>query len=215
MPSSASLQASASQHLLIFARHPELGKVKTRLAADIGEEAALAIYQELVEHTRGVADAVPVHKTVWLAATPNSAALAAVPDPWNGYEQAIQPAGDLGMKMEAAFAAAFAAGATAAVIIGTDCPGLTAGLLSEAYAVLEQADIVIGPAEDGGYYLLGMKSLYSELFVGKSWSTASVLADTLRDAAELNLTVEQLASLRDVDDVADLRAWRAAAGQAD
>ena len=194
-------------HLLIFARYPELGRVKTRLAASIGDEAALAVYQELLHHTFAATAAVAAHKTLWLAEPP--AAPVALPEAWSNYEQLYQAPGDLGSKMQAAFAYAFAAGATAVLIIGTDCPGLTTELLLRAYALLVTHDVVIGPAEDGGYYLLGMRELYEHLFVNKSWSTDSVLAHTLTDADRLGLRVAQLPTLRDVDDATDLHAWRA------
>jgi len=195
-------------HLLTFARHPELGRVKTRLAATIGAEAALAVYRELVQHTQEVANGLAdVRKTVWFAApssVPNSA------DAWLGFEQAVQPAGDLGQKMQAAFEHAFQQGATAAVIIGTDCPGLTSAHLTAAFQALMVHDVVVGPAADGGYYLLGMKRLYAELFQNKAWSTAEVLSATLADAGRLGLRTVPLPVLRDVDTAEDLAAWRTA-----
>ncbi|HEX8428308.1 TIGR04282 family arsenosugar biosynthesis glycosyltransferase [Hymenobacter sp.] len=201
---------AGSAHLLVFARYPELGRVKTRLAAGIGDEAALAVYEELLYHTCGVTADVAAYKTLWLAGP--SAAAVAFPEAWNNYEQLQQVPGDLGQKMQAAFAHAFAAGATAALIIGTDCPGLTAEVLTQAYALLATHEVVIGPAEDGGYYLLGMRELYEDLFVNKSWSTDLVLAHTLADADRLGLRVAQLPTLRDIDDEADLKAWRAGSG---
>jgi rSAM/selenodomain-associated transferase 1 len=200
--------STTTAHLLIFARHPELGRVKTRLAAGIGAAAALAVYQELLEHTYTATAGVAAHKTVWLAEAPTQPN--ALPEQWSRYEQKLQVPGDLGQKMQAAFSHAFLHEASAAVIIGTDCPGLTEALLTEAYVALATHDVVIGPAEDGGYYLLGMNELYGELFSSKSWSTDSVLAHTLADAARLGLRVAQLPTLRDVDDAADLAAWRAA-----
>jgi len=195
-------------HLLIFARHPELGRVKTRLAATIGAEAALAVYQELLHRTRLAADGLTdVHKTVWFAeatATPNLASM------WLGYEQALQPNGDLGQKMQEAFKQAFAQGAAAAVIIGTDCPGFTTTLLAEAFQALTTHELVVGPAADGGYYLLGMSSLQVDLFRDKPWSTAEVLPATLADAANLGLSVALLPTLRDVDTADDLEVWRKA-----
>ncbi|WP_375435796.1 TIGR04282 family arsenosugar biosynthesis glycosyltransferase [uncultured Hymenobacter sp.] len=194
-------------HLLIFARYPELGRVKTRLAAGIGDEAALAVYQELLHHTFTVTAEIAAHKTLWLAEP--LAAPVAFPEAWNSYEQLHQLPGDLGQKMQTAFAHAFAAGTTSALIIGTDCPGLTTELLTQAYTLLATHEVVIGPAEDGGYYLLGMRELYTDLFSNKSWSTDSVLAHTLADADRLGLEVAQLPTLRDVDDANDLQAWRA------
>ena len=133
-----------------------------------------------------------------------------MPDLWPGYEQRLQLPGDLGTKMQMAFSHAFASGAHAAIIIGTDCPGLTEALLQEAFAALATHEVVIGPAEDGGYYLLGMRELYTDLFLNKSWSTDSVLPHTLADADRLGLQVKQLPVLRDVDDATDLAAWRTA-----
>lgn len=200
--------ATTTAHLLIFARHPELGRVKTRLAAGIGAAAALAVYQELLQHTYNVTVGVAAHKTVWLAEAP--VALGTLPTVWDAYEQQLQFPGDLGLKMQTAFSHAFSHGARTAIIIGTDCPGLTEALLTQAYTALTTHDVVIGPAEDGGYYLLGMNELYQDLFANKSWSTDSVLAHTLNDAVRLGLRVAQLPTLRDVDDAADLAVWRAA-----
>ncbi|WP_254245048.1 TIGR04282 family arsenosugar biosynthesis glycosyltransferase [Hymenobacter sp. BRD67] len=97
------------------------------------------------------------------------------------------------------------------VIIGTDCPGLSAGLLRQAFDQLLHAEVVVGPADDGGYYLLGMNALQPELFTNKDWSTATVLPDTLADAARLGLRVAQLPTLHDVDSAQDLATWRGAA----
>ncbi|RSK34557.1 TIGR04282 family arsenosugar biosynthesis glycosyltransferase [Hymenobacter metallilatus] len=197
-------------HLLIFARHPELGRVKTRLAADIGAEGALAVYQELLAHTRAVVAPLAVHKTVWLAEAP----AAPLPAPeWPGYEPLLQPAGDLGQKMQTAFAHAFARQAGRVLIIGTDCPGLTTALLTEAFEALLTHDVVLGPAADGGYYLLGMRQLYPQLFQAKSWSTATVRAETLADIRRLQLRLHQLPELQDIDTGADLKAWQTSSGR--
>lgn len=182
--------------------------MKTRLAATIGPAAALAVYQELLEHTQRItAKLAEVHKTVWLA---EPATTATAPYAWPGFEQAEQPPGDLGQRMQTAFARAFSQAAAAVVIIGTDCPGLTTEHLSAAFQALTTHDVVIGPATDGGYYLLGMRQLYADLFQNKSWSTDAVCSATLADAARLQLQVAQLPILRDVDTADDLAAWRAA-----
>ena len=199
------MPVTAADYLLIFARQPELGRVKTRLAQGIGAAAALAVYEELLAHTRAVAEAVPATTTVWLSEAPRPH----LPDAWPYFPQQAQPPGDLGQRMQHAFAAAFAAGAARVVIVGTDCPGLTAGHLTAAFAYLAaDADLVLGPATDGGYYLLGMKKLCPEVFRQKTWSTDSVLADTLADAERLGLAVQLLPPLRDVDTAEDLAAWR-------
>jgi rSAM/selenodomain-associated transferase 1 len=200
-------------HLLVFARVPTLGKVKSRLAAGVGEPAALAIYHELLAITRAAIAEAGVPATVWLADA------AAVPtaresQEWAGLPACCQPTGDLGERMAAAFAAAFAAGARRVAIIGTDCPGLRAAHLTQAVELLRGHDVVLGPATDGGYYLLGLRRPQPELFRHKRWSTDSVLADTLADARRLGLRVALLPELRDVDTAEDLAAWRAAAPQA-
>ncbi|RSK50290.1 TIGR04282 family arsenosugar biosynthesis glycosyltransferase [Hymenobacter rigui] len=197
-------------HLLIFARHPELGRVKTRLAATVGAEGALAVYKELLAHTRAVVAPLPVHKTVWLAEAPTSPRQAAE---WPGYEPLLQPAGDLGRKMQVAFEHAFAQHAGQVLIIGTDCPGLTTAHLTEAFEALHTHDVVLGPAADGGYYLLGMRQLYPQLFQGKNWSTATVRAETLADIRNLNLRLHQLPELQDIDTSADLNAWQISSGR--
>ncbi|RPD48571.1 glycosyltransferase [Hymenobacter sediminis] len=202
--------ASSGQHLLLFARPPELGRVKTRLAADIGAEAALAVYRQLLTYTRGVAGPVAAHKIVWLAEAGPAADLT---DWWPGFEQQPQPPGDLGQKMEAAFAYSFARQATAVVIIGTDCPGLTTEHLEAAFEALATHDVVLGPATDGGYYLLGMRQLWSSLFQNKAWSTATVRAATMADVEHLGLRLHLLPELSDLDTGADLRAWETATGK--
>ena len=202
--------SSSLEHLLIFAREPVLGRVKTRLAADIGPAAALAAYRELLALTAAAVAAAQVPATVWLAEAPTLSTSPTQPRPeWPGLPWRVQPpAESLGERMSQAFAEAFGAGAGRVVIIGTDCPGLTADLLRQAFDLLITHDLVIGPASDGGYYLLGMNNLHDRLFADKEWSTATVLADTLADAARLGLRVAQLPTLADVDSAQDLAAWR-------
>ena len=197
-------------HLLVFAREPVLGRVKTRLAADIGAEQALAVYRELLALTAAAATAAQVPATVWLAEAPVPAADPAQPRPeWPGLPWRVQPAADsLGTRMAQAFATAFASGAGRVVIIGTDCPGLSAEVLRQAFAALATHDVVVGPADDGGYYLLGLRELQPALFENKDWSTATVLSATLADAARLGLRVAQLPTLHDVDSGRDLATWR-------
>ena len=188
-----------------------LGQVKTRLAASIGPEAALAAYRELLALTAAAVASASLPATLWLAEAPTPPADATQPRPeWPGLPWRVQPTTpDLGQRMQHAFAEAFAAGASGALIIGTDCPGLKGNLLQQAAAYLRTHDLVLGPADDGGYYLLGMNALHPTLFAGKRWSTPTVLTDTLADAARLNLRVALLPPLHDVDSEADLRRWRA------
>ena len=196
--------------LLVFARVPALGRVKSRLAAGIGPPAALAVYRELLAITNAAIVAAGVPATVWLADTATAAPTAAETGEWAAHATCCQPEGGLGERMTTAFAAAFAAGAGRVAIIGTDCPGLRASHLTQAFEALETAEVVFGPATDGGYYLLGLRQPQPELFANKAWSTDSVLADTQADAQRLGLRVVLLPELRDVDTAEDLAAWNAA-----
>jgi rSAM/selenodomain-associated transferase 1 len=147
--------------------------------------------------------------TVWLADTADAVPTAAEGREWDGLQIRSQAAGDLGERMQAAFAAAFAAGSRRVAIIGTDCPGLRESHLTQAIALLDSYDVVLGPATDGGYYLLGLRELQPELFQNKEWSTATVLSDTVADAERLGLRVALLTELHDVDTADDLAKWRA------
>ena len=169
------------------------------------------MYRELLARTRAAVAGFGGQKTVWLT-QPTAAPLnpTTVAAEWPGYDWQPQPVGELGGKMQAAFQQAFNSGAKAVVIIGTDCPGLTGQHLHHAFEHLTSHDVVMGPAADGGYYLLGMTRLHAEFFQDKAWSTASVLSDTLADAARLGLRVAQLPTLHDVDTANDLATWRAA-----
>lgn len=192
--------------LLIFYRNPEKGKVKTRLASTVGEDLALEIYLQLVKHTRNESFALPgCDKIVFYSnATENE-------DAWSGndFQKQKQVGADLGQRMQNAFEYAFAAGYQQACVIGTDCLELKTKILIEAFEQLENADVVIGPAKDGGYYLLGLKRIVPAVFLDKKWSTDSVLLDTIEDFKKLQLSYRELESLNDVDTEDDLPVgWR-------
>ncbi|RTQ52393.1 glycosyltransferase [Hymenobacter gummosus] len=199
-----------TEHLLIFARYPELGKVKTRLAAGLGAAAALEAYEQLLAHTEAAVAPLAAARTLWLAAVPPAGAAPL----WPGTAQQLQPtAADLGQRIAHAFDAAFASGARRVVIIGTDCPGLSTAILEAAFRALHEHDVVLGPAADGGYYLLGLQQPQPTLFAGLQWSTDSVLRDTLALAARQGLTVAQLPTLRDVDTAEDWQHWQGQRGE--
>ncbi len=187
----------AENALIIFARKPEKGKVKTRLAATIGEEKALEIYIRLLWHTKEIAEQTNCSPFIFL--TEN------VTDKfWNPFPQLLQAAGDLGMKMESAFQTLFEKGFKRVIIIGSDCPGLNENMLEEAFQKLSENDIVIGRATDDGYYLLGMKTLNSALFSGIEWSSNSVFEKTINAIHTQNLSFFSLPALSDVDEEKDL-----------
>ena len=141
--------------LLLFTRHPELGKCKTRLAKKIGDKNALTVYQYLLQHTANITKNIPVDKQVWYATQPVEN------DIWdsNIYSKKAQQGKDLGERMAYAFAEGFRAGYDHIIIVGSDLFDISSVIIEEAFQKLKETDFVIGPAQDGGYYLLGMKFL--------------------------------------------------------
>ncbi len=186
--------------LIIFYRNPEIGKVKTRLAATVGDKKALAIYLKLSAHTRDVALQTNCDRVIYYSNHVNTE------DNWSNYSfrKQVQVGNDLGSRMCHAFEKAFQDGYAQVCIIGTDCLELTSETLSAAFDKLKTHDAVIGPARDGGYYLLGMNQLYPNLFLNKEWSTATVAARTIADFENLKLTYYQLQTLSDIDREEDL-----------
>jgi rSAM/selenodomain-associated transferase 1 len=202
---SARSKPAAPRVLLVFVRAPEPGAVKTRLAAAIGPAAALAVYRLLAEHTLREAAAlalegveVRVHFTPAEGGDAVRAWLGAEPD------YLPQGEGDLGARMRGAFARAFAEGAGQVVIVGSDLPELSAGLLRRAFGLLDANPAVIGPATDGGYYLLGLTGVVEGVFDGIAWSTPQVLAATLARFRAAGIEPAMLEALSDVDEVEDL-----------
>ncbi len=190
--------------LLIFAKNPEVGKVKTRLAATIGDEAALAIYHQLLLYTASATEYLVVDKFVFYCGHKEEE------DLWNSkhFFKEVQNGNDLGERMKNAFTSTFGKGYHKVVIIGSDCPDITGELIESAFAELDSAEVVIGPAEDGGYYLLGMKKLHPELFENMRWSTNNVLPDTISKCEDFKLKYSLLPVLNDIDEGKDLIAFQ-------
>ena len=190
--------------------------MKTRLAAEIGAEAALRVYRRLAEHAVNEARAAGAHAALRIHFTPADAGDAVRGWLGGGAEYLPQADADLGGRMRAAFEAAFAAGHRRVVIIGSDLPGLTADLLREAFRLLESHPAVLGPAWDGGYYLLGLRTMVPEIFHDVAWSTDAVFDATVARLASLGITPALLPVLGDVDVAADLpdgwREWAAREG---
>src|SRR5690606_1739225 len=185
--------------LIIFQKEPESGKVKTRLATTIGDAKALATYQLLLKHT---------HEQVALLDAPVFVYFDKEIDPnyllHPRYKGAIQATGDLGQRMKTAIVEVRTSGYQRVLVIGSDCPGLQVSILQEAFSQLLNHDLVLGPAKDGGYYLIGMKKTHQELFADIPWSSADVLSKTLAIAKSLHLHVFLLPTLTDVDVYEDL-----------
>ncbi len=186
--------------LLIFIRNPHLGKVKTRLARTMGDVEALRIYNLLLDRTRRAAQGVSAER--WLYYSDFIPEKDEWPEP--DFYKKIQHPGDLGERMEASFREAFAAGASKAIIIGSDCPELSGELLLQAFDALDHADFVIGPTPDGGYYLLGMKQLESSVFHGIEWSTETVRSTTVEKIRAAGLSCAEMRVLSDLDTEEDL-----------
>jgi uncharacterized protein len=189
--------------LIIFYRNPELGKVKTRLAATVGNERALAIYLKLVAHTRSITSEVDCDRVVWYSNFVDTE------DNWPNdlFYKDRQRGETLGDRMQFAFEQAFKKGYQRVCVIGTDCLELTSEILNRAFNKLATHDAVIGPALDGGYYLLGMKKLHYEFFSNKVWSTNMVFENTVRDFKTLGLSFQQLPALTDIDEEKDLPSY--------
>lgn len=185
--------------LLVFARHPELGKCKTRLAKSVGDAAALEIYKYLLQRTSEVVKNVKAIRQVWYAGDVMQN------DVWSSdfFEKKQQTQGDLGQKMQDAFASAFADGAQKVVIVGTDIYDLDTDVIQEAFDKLNNHDLVIGPATDGGYYLLGMKILKKPAFQLKTWSTSSVFMETIHALKTEKISI--LEQRNDVDYYEDIQ----------
>ena len=185
--------------LIIFVRNPELGKVKTRLSATLGNEQTLDIYRFLLEKTRQTAEYLDIERLLFYSEKIQ------VSDAWSDllYVKQLQDSGDLGQRMHHAFATAFRMGAEKVVIIGSDCPTLDGIILQSAFEALDHHDFVLGPTPDGGYYLLGMKYLEASLFEGIAWSTGTVKETTLLKIKSLQKSCGLTPMLSDIDTESD------------
>ncbi len=188
------------QLLIIFVKNPVLGKVKTRLAADVGDDRALEIYKRLLSKTHQVTKPGAFSKWIFYSDLQDEN------DIWqDGYEKNLQKGGDLGERISNAFQSGFDSGYNCICIIGSDCYELEGETLSNAFDNLNSHDFAIGPANDGGYYLLGTNSHHAELFLNKDWSTDKVLEQTIIDIKKAGKTFHLLAELTDIDTLQDLQ----------
>ncbi|MCB7482238.1 TIGR04282 family arsenosugar biosynthesis glycosyltransferase [Christiangramia sediminis] len=185
--------------LLIFTKNPVAGKVKTRLAKDLGNEKALEIYKFLLDHTAKFTSSVNATKQVYYSDFINKE------DIWDNqvYDKRKQFGADLGERMHNAFENGFDEGFEKVIIIGSDMFDIDSQDIEKAFSELENHEVVVGPAEDGGYYLFGMKALNSDVFKNKEWGTSSVLKDTLKDLKKED--VKLLETRNDVDLLEDIK----------
>ena len=198
---------ASSRSLVIFAAAPEKGRVKSRIAADLGPDVALTAYRTLAEHAVAAASHVDwCRKTIAYAPNGTGDAMRN----WFGdlFDYRAQGEGDLGRRMLGAVERAFSDGADRVILIGVDCPGVSEAVITEAFARLDQADAVIGPSFDGGYYLIGLKTPIKALFTEIPFGTGDTLQRTLTAARRGGIRVSLLEWKRDVN-TGD--AWRSVA----
>ncbi|MCC1483146.1 TIGR04282 family arsenosugar biosynthesis glycosyltransferase [Winogradskyella sp. E313] len=185
--------------IIVLTRNPELGKVKSRLAKSIGKEAALEVYIQLIAHTEKTIRHIDADKAIYYSET------IGINDIWDEsiYQKYLQTDGDLGERIEKAFKNGFEAGYQNIIIVGSDLYDLAPNHIETAFEALKTYDTVIGPADDGGFYLLGMKTLHSAIFKNKEWGTETVFEATITDLEQYSTYV--LESLNDIDYVEDLK----------
>lgn len=190
--------------LIIFVNNLLPGKVKTRLAKDIGNDQALNIYKYLIAHTIEVTKDIDAAKEVYFSEFVENK------EEWvsNGFQVRLQKGNELGSKMKAAFEDSFKNGYKRVVLVGSDCLEINSQIIIEAFNKLKSTDTVIGPAEDGGFYLVGLSGLVKEIFEDKKWSTNSVLTDTVQTLTDKRVDYCLLKKLPDIDTVEDLKKYR-------
>ena len=193
------MEENTDRLLLIFTRNPKLGKCKTRLAVVIGDQAALDIYMILLRHTAEITKDLNCSKEVYYSEEiPEN-------DLWDkdNYAKQLQEGNDLGERMYNGFKSGFQKGYQKIIIIGSDIYDLNSETIEAGFNSLENSDFVIGPAADGGYYLLGMKTLNKEIFLNKNWGTETVLEDTLNNLNHKKVKLLQIKN--DIDVYEDLK----------
>ena len=187
-----------------FAKFPEPGQVKTRLAKDIGPAAAAAFYRRVAEYVlKRTMPLESVYRRI-VFYTPDAMS--------QGFEEWLpdevlrpQKGADVGERMSNALSEMFETGAEKAVIVGADIPELHRGIINRAFRSLDNADIVLGPAMDGGYYLIGMKALHPEIFLNVDWGTGGVFSQTVLNIKKMGLRYATVETLFDVDNLEDFR----------
>ncbi|MBD2385717.1 TIGR04282 family arsenosugar biosynthesis glycosyltransferase [Cylindrospermum sp. FACHB-282] len=199
---------SPKQHLIIFTRYPEPGKTKTRLIPALGSVGAANLQRQMSEHT--IFQVKELQKATALSVEVRFVGGdSQLMQDWLGLGLIYQSqgGGDLGQRMVRSLLDAFQSSAEQVVIIGSDCPGLSWQILATAFEQLHVFDLVLGPAIDGGYYLIGLRKPISELFANIEWGTAQVFQTTVDIALKLNLSLMYLPPLADVDRPEDLPIW--------
>ncbi len=184
--------------LIVFVKNIILGKVKTRLAKTVGENMAFDVYKELVEITEDCSKKVKANKHIYFSDV-------VINSLWVDELKFVQKGADLGERMQRAFEKGFSEGYERIVLIGSDLPDISEEIILEGFDALENNDVVFGPAEDGGYYLVGMASPQFSVFQNKEWSTEGLLKETLTELKEKGIKITLLKTLNDIDTFEDLK----------
>ncbi len=194
-----------SEQLIIFTRYPVPGKAKTRLIPVLGKEGAANLHRLMAQRTIATSHVLQKSRQLSVAIHYTDSSQQLMED-WLGTDMIYhqQSEGDLGARMSAALQKSWDLGIDKVVIIGTDCPKLKAEIIAKAFDELSEQDLVLGPAQDGGYYLIGLRRIIPELFDGMKWGTDEVFADTLAIAQNLGLNIAVLPILADIDRPEDL-----------
>jgi uncharacterized protein len=188
--------------LIIFQKNAERGKVKTRLAATVGDENALRIYAVLVDNTHELIKSIVAKKYLFFSDFLEKE------EKWSQYDKKLQKGSDLGLRMFNAITEVKAEGAERIVVIGTDCYDLSVAILEQAFDALEKNDYCIGPALDGGYYLIGTTQPDEVVFLNKKWSTETVCEEAQDSILKVGKKLAVLPMLSDVDCEEDLKSLR-------
>ncbi len=204
---------NVKKHLIVFTRYPEPGTTKTRLIPLIGAEGAADLQRKMTEHTLSQVKRLSTSCGIAVEIRYEGGDKNLM-QTWLGqdFEYRPQGSGDLGQRMKRSFQDAFRAGATTAVIIGTDIPEITEDIIQKAFDVLQQKNMALGPAKDGGYYLIGLQKnslsqAVPDLFTGITWGVRDVLKKTIKIAKHSGLSFTLLDVLKDVDHPEDLMIW--------
>ncbi len=202
------MTASKLKTLAIFAKYWTPGQVKTRLAKTIGQQAASQIHQVFFRHLVAQFDGVFGNTIVGYWPPESQKHFVRDTEKWNlqhPVDFQVQADGDLGNKMSEHFRRQFENGASSTILIGSDCPTISQTTIRQAFEALENSEIVVGPSEDGGYYLIGMNQWRPEIFDDVAWSTAQVFSQTVSKLHDLRISYQQLGPMNDIDEIDDLQ----------
>ncbi|MFK7782812.1 TIGR04282 family arsenosugar biosynthesis glycosyltransferase [Psychroserpens sp.] len=183
--------------VIVFVKNINLGKVKTRLAKTIGNQGAFEVYKELVQVTENATKTIVSDIRIYFSE-------AIVDTKWKDTYKAVQQGKNLGERMKNAFLKGFEDGYKRIVLIGSDLPDISASHIQNGMDALDHSEVVFGPAEDGGYYLIGMSKMNTCVFENKPWSQSNLLKETLQELQKLNISISILDTLNDIDTYEDL-----------